>query len=135
MASPDRSQQSGAVFGEMAKIVGDAVKRIRILEERQENLEARMNSLESRFSEELSKIQSQIETVNHRLQELSGRLANMEVDIKRHEGQMAKLVTKKELIEIKEYIDLFGPLTTKFATKSEVEKMIEEKMSSIWGKK
>ncbi len=104
-------------------------RRIRDLEENVRNLNARVNTVEDTLLERTKALNSEVSDVESNIESLQDRAANLEVDIKNLQRNLRKTVTKREISEIENYLNLMDPVSSSFVTESEVEDMLEEQGS------
>lgn len=111
---------------EVVRRVKDFNQRIRDLEEKVRNLNARVNTVEDTLLERTKKLNNELADLTDEIGTLHDRAANLEVDIKNVQRNMRKMVTKREISEIENYLDLMEPVNSAFVTENEVEQMLEE---------
>jgi len=121
------NQAFNNLISELSKRLNDNTRRIRVLEEQLGNQETRLNDFEQRLVDETASINKRAANVETKNDELLGKIANVEVDLKKINKQMEKLVTRKEVKELQEYVELMSPISSKFTTRKEVEEMINQK--------
>ncbi len=104
--------------------VNDFNRRVRDLEEKVRNINARVNTIDDTLLEKTGNLSDDIQELEDDIEEVRDRLANMEVDIKELNRDKRKYVTKKDLEEVENYIDLMNPIESSFVTETEVKKLI-----------
>ncbi len=109
---------------EVVRRVKDFNQRIRDLEEKVRNLNARVNTVEDTLLERTKKLNSELSDLSNEIDAVHDRAANLEVDIKNVQRNMRKMVTKREISEIENYLDLMEPVSSSFVTEKEVEDLI-----------
>lgn len=107
--------------------VNDFNRRVRDLEEKIRNINARVNTLDDTLLEKTKSLSQDIQDLEDDMEEIRDRIANIEVDIKEINREKRKFVSSQELEEIENYMELMNPINSSFATKSEVEDIVEEK--------
>lgn len=112
---------------EVVRRVKDVNRRIRDLEEKVRNLNARVNTVEDTLLERTKKLNSELGDLTNDIETVQDRVANLEVDIKNIQRNQRKMVTRREISEIENYIDLMEPVSSAFVTENEVEEMMNEK--------
>ncbi|MCK5321801.1 MAG: hypothetical protein KAJ47_00900 [Candidatus Aenigmarchaeota archaeon] len=117
------------MLNEMSRRLNDNTRRIRVLEEKQDNIEDRLNVVEKRLMEDIQNVNKDLGAIQQDTKTLGDRLTNGEVDIKKLNIHIKKMISRKELAELREYIELITPLTSKFITRKEVEELIREHVS------
>ena len=91
------------------------------------NLTARVNTLDDSLLDKTNSIQDDIQELEDDLSDVRDRIANIEVDIKELNREKKKYVSRQEIDEIENYMDLMNPIQSSFATKNEVRKIVEKK--------
>lgn len=113
------------VAAELTRRVNDNIRRIRMVEERLRNLDARVNNLDQSLLNETKNINRQIAENSEAVRLIQDRLANIENGLATATREIKRLVTRSEIKEIENYVELIKPITTKFVTHGEVKEMIK----------
>lgn len=114
---------------ELVKRINDETRRIRLLEQSIDRFEADLENLEAAVSAQTADSRSEGDSVAKQIKSLSDRILILENAISRMEKEMAKRATKAELKQIDSYISLMSPMTTRFVTREEMERAINDKIS------
>jgi len=114
---------------ELVKRVNDETRRIRLAEQRLDRFEADMANVEGTMTSHAAEMKGQMDSVNRSLKSLGDRLMVIENALERVEKELAKRATKAEFKQIESYMELMSPITSKFVTKEDVERAIEDKMT------
>lgn len=112
---------------ELSKIVKDVTRRIRLVEERVERDEVQGDNLERAINVQSSEAKLQLESMTKNIKLMSDRVSMIESALNRIEKEMTKRATKAEVKQLDAYLSLMSPMTSKFVTKEEMERAIEEK--------
>ncbi|MBC5792984.1 MAG: hypothetical protein H8Z69_02980 [Nanohaloarchaea archaeon] len=107
--------------------VNDFNRRVRDLEEQVRNINARVNTLDDTVLEKTKDLSGDIQELEDEIEEIRDRMANMEVDIKDLNRERRKYVSKQEIEEIENYMELMNPIKSSFMTKKEVKKLMSER--------
>ncbi len=116
------------VTAELVKRMNEDTRRIRIIEQRVDRLENSIESIQENSLTQLNDLKLALEKINNKIVSVSDKLMNIEGEILRLSKEISKTATKRELKQMETFIDLINPITAKFATKDEVEKMIDNKL-------
>ncbi|MFH1127071.1 MAG: hypothetical protein ABIG84_07355 [archaeon] len=108
--------------------VNDNSKRIREIEENIRNLKEQMNTLQTESIKQKKTMIDDETTTKNMTKQILDRLANMEVDIQKINREIKEMISRRELKEIENYLELINPITSKFVTKKEVEELIQERL-------
>lgn len=114
---------------ELVKRINDETRRIRLLEQSIDRFEADLENLEAAVAAQTADSRLEEDSVAKQIKSLSDRILILENAISRMEKEMAKRATKAELKQIDSYISLMSPMTTKFVTREEMERAINDKVS------
>jgi len=109
--------------------VNDFNRRVRDLEEQVRNINARVNTIDDTLLEKSKDLSNDIQDLDDEISGIRDRLANMEVDIQELNRDKRKYVTKNEIDEIENYMDLMNPIQSSFMTKKEVKNLMEDNNS------
>ena len=118
--------QNVPVTQEIIKRVNQNTRRIRSIEEVNRLLENKNDSMEERILGNQEEMRKKFEHLEETLKDLNMRLMKIENESQKMRKSLEKVVTKPELEELKNFIDLISPVKMGFVTKEEVEKMIRE---------
>ncbi len=121
-----RGTQSTPISGELIKRLNDNTRRIRTLEELNRLLENKNDSLEARTLENQEEMRKKFQDIEEKLKDLNIRLMKIENETQKIRKSLEKVVTKPELEELKNFIDLINPIKMEFITRKEVEEMIKK---------
>lgn len=102
-------------------------ERLKILEGRYTDLSRKTQLIDKNALAERKKFTSEMKVVNDELLELKRDMNDMKTKIDMIITELKTCARKDELDSLSKYIDLWEPVN--FATRNEVEKMIEEKLS------
>lgn len=114
---------------ELVKRVNDETRRLRLAEQRLDRFEADLEGLENDSAARGAETKSQLESIARGIKSLSDRLLVLENAVGRIEKELAKRATKGEMKQIESYMSLMSPITSKFVTKEEMERAIDERMT------
>lgn len=110
--------------------VNDFNRRMRDLEEKIRNLTARVNTLDDTIMNKTKTLNSDIQELDDEISEVRDRIANLEVDVKEINREKRKFVSKQELEEMENYMDLMNPVNSNFVTEKQVEQKVSNKALS-----
>ncbi|MFQ3307843.1 MAG: hypothetical protein ACI977_000054 [Candidatus Nanohaloarchaea archaeon] len=100
---------------------------MRDLEEKIRNLTARVNTLDDTIMNKTKTLNTDLQEFEDDLSEVRDRIANLEVDVKEINREKRKFVSKQELEEMENYMDLMNPVNSNFTTEKQVEQKIDDK--------
>lgn len=120
-------EDESKLTAELVKRVNEDVRRIRIIEQRVDRVENSLESIQENTLTQLNDLKLALEKINNKIVSVSEKLVNIEGEILRLSKELSKTATKRELKQMETFIDLINPITAKFATKDEVERMIDNR--------
>ena len=103
-------------------------RRIRLIEQSIDRVESSVNALESSLLSQISDVKITIERMKNELSESSIKVSSMENEMTRLSKVVGKSATKIELKQLESFIDLVNPVTSKFVTKDEMERALEDRL-------
>ncbi|MBI2542834.1 MAG: hypothetical protein HYW24_01485 [Candidatus Aenigmarchaeota archaeon] len=118
-----------ALISELVKRINEDARRIRVVEQRMDRLDNSISALQDDTLTQLSDLKVFLDKINNKIITMSEKLVGIESEILRLNKELTKTATKRELKEMETFIDLVNPITSKFATRDEVERMIQDKLA------
>jgi len=117
-------------FGnEVVKIMSANTRRIRALEQRLNGLEMRIGSIEEKIINEIEGIRKDFEEINMYIKNIVKNFSELRAEILMINKTIDKTARKSEVKELESLLDLYSPIKSKFTTRDEVERLIDEKLS------
>ncbi len=117
-------------FGtELVTRINTNTRRIRTLEQRHEGTEGRISSLEEKVIEELSNLKKRFDQISQDIDKLSENIGELRSEFLKMTKNLEKTARKTELKELESLIELYNPIKSRFVSREEVERLIEEKLS------
>jgi methyl-accepting chemotaxis protein len=115
-------------MAEIVNRINEDRRRIRLIEQSIDRVESSINALESSLLSQLSDLKVTIERMKKNLSEATNKVSSMETEMLRLSKVVGKSATKIELKQLESFIDLVNPVTSKFVTKDELERALEDKL-------
>ena len=128
MASEKDANQMQA-FGEIIKVINTNTRRIRSVEQRVDGLEMRLGAIEEKIINDIEGVRKDFEEIHMDIQQISKNLSELRGEILRMDKVINKTAKRTEVKELESLLDLYSPIKSKFTTRDEVERLIEEKLS------
>jgi len=116
-------------FGEIVKVINTNARRIRSVEQRLDGLEMRLGAIEEKVINEIEGVKKDFEEIYMNIKQISKNLSELRSEILRMNKNIDKSAKKTEVKELESLLDLYSPIKSKFATRDEVERLIEERLS------
>jgi len=123
----EQQQDISAVSSEIVKMVNTNTRRIRAIEQRLYGSERRIGSLEEKVIDEMDDLRRGFEQISLDIKAVSESLSEIRSEILKLNKNLDKTAKKSEVKELESLIDLYNPIKSKFVTRDEVERLIEEK--------
>jgi len=122
-APPDFS----GISSEIVKMVNTNTRRIRTIEQRLSGTERRISSLEEKIIDEIDNLRRGFEQISLDIKALTDNLSQIRTEMLKINKNLDKTAKKAEVKELESLLDLYSPIKSKFMTREEVERLIEEK--------
>jgi len=113
---------------EMVRRLNEASRRVKAVEQRMDKIESDLETLEDTALGQMNDIKVNLERILTKIDDVSNRLNILESDIVRINKDLGKAATKAEIKQIETFIDIVNPITSKFVTRDELERVFEEKL-------
>jgi len=126
--APQKDKEVKGVMHELVRRINEDRRRIRLMEQNIGRVENSLSSLESSVLSQMGDLKISLDRINNKLAAAAEKLNLIENDITRLKKQAGKSATKIELKQIESFIDLVNPITSKFVTKDELDRALEERL-------
>jgi len=114
---------------EVVNIINANTRRIRSLEQRLDGLEMRIGAIEEKIISEIEIIKKDFGEINMDIKNIIKNLSELRTEMMRINKDIDRTAKKSEVKELESLLDLYSPIKSKFTTKDEVERLIDEKLS------
>lgn len=114
---------------ELVTRINTNTRRIRTLEQRHEGTEGRISSLEEKVIDELENLKKHFDQISRDIDSLTKNISELRAEFLKMSKSIEKAARKTEVKELESLIDLYNPIKSKFVTRDEVEKILEEKLT------
>jgi len=118
-----------AFSNEVVKIISTNTRRIRALEQRLNGLEMRIGAIEEKIINEIEGIRKDFEEIHMDIKSIVKNLSELRGEILSINKTIDKTARKSEVKELESLLDLYSPIKSKFTTRDEVERLIDQKLS------
>ncbi|MBW6462461.1 MAG: hypothetical protein K0B07_05450 [DPANN group archaeon] len=122
--NPPPKVDTTPLIGELSRRLNDNTRRIRLIEDELENLDSRVNSMEQTIMDATKEMNQSVQHITEDNTELSDKVSNISVDVQKINARLKNLVTRQELREMQEYVELMKSITNRMS-KSKNTSMIE----------
>ena len=116
----------GVLTSELVRRMNEDNRRIRLLEQRMDRIDNTVSGLEDNVLAQLDDLKFSIEKLNSEFLRIGERITGMENKINKLEKDLDKAATKTEMKQIETFIDVVNPITSRFVTKDEMGRALEE---------
>ena len=123
----EKPEGANAVLAELIKRINEDRRRMRLLEQSIERLENSLSALEGSALSQMSDFKLSLDRIGSKIESTAARLNAIEANIAKLGRSMDKAATKLELRQMESFIDLVNPITSKFVTKDELDRALEER--------
>jgi archaellum component FlaC len=124
----ERPTDIRVLAGELVKRMNEDSRRIRLLEQRNEKIESGFNSLQETILIQMDGLKVKLERIAENINSVSNRLTAIENEIQRLNKELGKTASKAELKQLEAFIELINPITSKFITRDEMERILDERL-------
>jgi hypothetical protein len=114
---------------EVVKIINTNTRRIRTLEQRLDGLEMRIGAIEEKIISDIQIIKKDFEEINMDIKSIIKNVSELRTEILMIDRAIDKTAKKSEVKELESLLDLYSPIKSKFTTRDEVERLVDEKLS------
>jgi predicted nucleic acid-binding Zn-ribbon protein len=114
---------------EMSNRINTNTRRIRTLEQRMSAAESRIGALQEKVIDEIDRLRKSFDQISIDLKSVSENLSEIHSEILNINKNLDKTAKKAELKELENLLDLYNPIKSRFTTKDEVMRIIEDKIS------
>ena len=113
---------------EVVKIINANTRRIRSLEQRLDGLEMRIGAIEEKIINEMDALRKNFDEIGMDIKDISKNLNELRNEILKINKTIDKTAKKAEVKELESLLDLYNPIRSKFTTREEVERLVDEKL-------
>ena len=118
-----------SVVTELVRRINEDERRVRASEQRIERIETSFSTLEERVLTQLGDLKIGLERIGNKIYAVSDKMIALEADISRINKELGKVASKSEVKQLETYLEIVNPITSKFVTKGELERALEEKFA------
>jgi hypothetical protein len=122
----DKTADVRLVTSEMLRRVNEDGRRIRLLEQRMERVDSSVGGLEEHVLSQLEELKLSAERLGDKILKIGERLNSIDNEIEKLTRELGKTATKAEMKQIETFMNIVNPITSKFVTRDEVERMFED---------
>ena len=115
------------IVNELVGRSNDNARRLRDLEQRYKDLSTRIISFETTLDDMKRASALKEQDVNAKFTEAMNKASELENRMNDIINQLKAFATKSEVLGLKELIDIYSPLQSKFVTREQVEEMVNGK--------
>ena len=125
----EKPSDANAAIGELIKRINEDRRRMRMLEQSVERSENSLSALEESALSQFGEFKLSLERVAVKLDETSAKLGSIETNMTKLGRVLEKTATKLELKQLESFVDLVNPVTSKFVTKDELDRALDERLA------
>jgi len=119
-----------SVLNEVIGRVNTDTRRLRLLEQENSVFKTRTNRLEIENLNIKKQLNTKVKSLESKLIKQNNRLVKLENIFKEVVKQMKLSATKSDVGRLEELVGLYNPITSKFVTREEVERMLQNRKKS-----
>jgi predicted nucleic acid-binding Zn-ribbon protein len=114
---------------EITNRINTNTRRIRTLEQRLSAAESRIGALQEKMIDEMDRLRKSFDQISVDIKAVSDSLSEIRAEILKINKNLDKTAKKAELKELETLLDLYNPIKSRFTTKDEVMRIIEDKLA------
>jgi len=114
---------------EMASRINTDTRRIRAIEQRLGGIELRIGALEEKIIDEIDHLRKSFEQISVDIKAVTDNLSEIRSEILKINKNLDKTAKKAEVKELETLLDIYNPIKSRFTTKDEVARMIEDRLA------
>jgi len=112
-----------------ATMINTNTRRIRALEQRLDGVELRIGALEEKIIDEIDRLRKSFEQISVDIKAVTDNLSEVRSEILKINKNLDKTAKKAEVKELETLLDIYNPIKSRFTTKDEVTRMIEDRLA------
>jgi len=124
--APDDMQTFGT---EIANRINTNTRRIRTIEQRLTGVELRIGALEEKIIYEIDKLRKSFEQISVDIKAVTDNLSEIRSEILKINKNLDKTAKKAEVKELETLLDIYNPVKSRFTTKDEVVRIVEDRLA------
>jgi len=124
----EKGEDVRVVTSEILRRVNEDNRRIRLLEQRMDRMDDSVGGLEDNVLSELDELKIGIERLSDKILKIGEKLKGIEDEIEKMRKDLGKTATKSEVKQLETFVNIVNPITSKFVTKEELERIMEERI-------
>lgn len=125
----ERKPPQEAYGTEVVRRINDNTRRIRVLEQRLDIIDSRIKGMEERIIDETGVLKKGFDQLALDIKEVSKELKELRGEFLKINQNLEKTAKKHEIKELESLVELYNPIKSKFITRDELERILEEKIS------
>ncbi|MCX6821230.1 MAG: hypothetical protein NTW30_00480 [Candidatus Aenigmarchaeota archaeon] len=114
---------------EMASRINTDTRRIRAIEQRLGGIELRIGALEEKIIDEIDHLRKSFEQISVDIKAVTDNLSEIRSEILKINKNLDKTAKKAEVKELETLLDIYNPIKSRFTTKDEVARIIEDRLA------
>ncbi|MEM5843918.1 MAG: hypothetical protein QXX07_02605 [Candidatus Aenigmatarchaeota archaeon] len=114
------------IINEIVRRLNESERRIRDMEIRMERIETTLSTIEEKLLNQLNDLKIDVTKVGKKLESFVEKINFYESEILRLNKELTKAATKADLKKVETYVEILNPVTSKFVTREEMERALEE---------
>ncbi|MFH1978602.1 MAG: hypothetical protein ABIJ92_04725 [Candidatus Aenigmatarchaeota archaeon] len=127
MFKKDERRTVSSVLNEVIGRVNSDTRRLRLIEQENSVFQTRINRLEADNLRLKKDLLSKTNLIDGKLLKQGSKLTKIENMIKEIVKQMKLSATKTDVSALEELVEIYNPISSKFVTREEVERILQER--------
>lgn len=114
---------------EIIRRINDNTRRTRILEQNIDVINLRIRGIEEQVISDMDSMKKNLDQLSLDIQEVSKSLSELRSEILKINKSLDKTARKTEVKELESLLELYNPVKSRFITRDELERALEEKIN------
>jgi uncharacterized coiled-coil DUF342 family protein len=112
---------------ELIRRINEDSRRIKTIEQKIEKIESTSSTLEETVLTQMNDVKINLDRISQRIAAVADRLSMIETDMLRMKKEINNTATKAEVKQLETFVDIVNPITAKFVTKDELQRVLAER--------
>ena len=114
---------------ELVRRINDNTRRVRMIEQNIDVINTRIKGIEERVINDMDSLKKKLDELFLDIGEVSKSLNEVRGEILKINKNLDKTARKTEIKELEGLLELYNPIKSRFITRDEVERLLEEKVN------
>lgn len=128
---PQKQQDEKTIIAELVKRLNQNASRLHMAEQKIDRVETTIRTLDETALTQMNNLKLDLDRISSKIADVADRLVFIESEVARMNARMEKTATRMEVKQLESFIDIINPITSKFVTKDELERAVEDRLATV----